>query len=150
MPELLPHTLTPLPTSCTHPPLLHPPPVIGHACHALVAAGRLGSVVQEECSQAVLALAVSCCHLLPQHPLPPDRTALLLYRCTAGIGPYITEPDTPVAAMWQEQFGSKDKKQHMKDMFELTTRVNALVRIATGNVNIAATTALQVRSGASP
>jgi outer membrane PBP1 activator LpoA protein len=50
--------------------------------------------------------------------------------------------------MWQEQFGSKDKKQHMKDMFELTTRVNALVRIATGNVNIAATTALQVGSGA--
>ncbi len=73
-------------------------------------------------------------------------TTRLLYCCTAGIGPYITEPDTPVAAMWQQQYGSKDKKQHMKDMFELTTRVNALVRIATGNVNIAATTALQVSS----
>jgi hypothetical protein len=32
-------------------------------------------------------------------------------------------------------------------MFDLTTRVNALVRITTGNVNIAATTALQVGGG---
>ncbi len=39
-----------------------------------------------------------------------------------GMGPYITEQGTPVADMWQAQFGHVDKKKHMKDMFELTTR----------------------------
>ena len=34
--------------------------------------------------------------------------------------------------------------QHMMDMLTLTTRMNALARITLGNVNIAATTALQV------
>lgn len=35
--------------------------------------------------------------------------------------------------------------QHMMDMLTLTTRMNALARVTLGNVNIAATTALQVR-----
>lgn len=34
--------------------------------------------------------------------------------------------------------------QHMQEMLTLTTRMNALARITLGNVNIAATTALQV------
>jgi len=59
------------------------------------------------------------------------------------MGPYITEPGTPVAAMWEEQYGDRDKAVHMAAMLKLTTRMNALARITLGNVNIAATTALQ-------
>lgn len=120
-------------------------------------------------------------------------------------GPYITEAGTPVADMWEAEFGHLDKKkvgrgavgvacvsapagaagvllkcglapdllgplwqsaqhrsvqnspptvhpsdtpppQHMMDMLTLTTRMNALARVTLGNVNIAATTALQVRT----
>ena len=101
-----------------------------------------------------------------------------------GIGPYITEPGTPVAARWEEEFGGggevrggvfgggsgvgvgvgvggvsggggdgsgeradqligDSKRAHMEAMVSLTTRVNALARITLGNVNVAATTALQ-------
>lgn len=60
-----------------------------------------------------------------------------------GMGPYITEPGTPAAEMWANQFGEVDKKKHMIDMVALTTRMNALARVTLGNVNIAATTALQ-------
>jgi len=60
-----------------------------------------------------------------------------------GMGPYITEEGTPVAEMWKALYGHLDKKQHMKDMFELTTRMNALARVTIGNCNISATTALQ-------
>lgn len=63
------------------------------------------------------------------------------------MGPYITEPNTPTAAAWEKQFGDHDKKAHMKDMFNLTTRMNALARITIGNANISATTALQVDGG---
>lgn len=38
----------------------------------------------------------------------------------------------------------------MQDMLTLTTRMNALARITLGNVNIAATTALQVRHATLP
>jgi hypothetical protein len=34
--------------------------------------------------------------------------------CCAGMGPYITEPGTPVAEMWEQQFGHLDKKKHMQ------------------------------------
>lgn len=140
----------------------------------------------------------------PPHPPPHARTRQ---------GPYITEAGTPVADMWQAEFGHVDKKkvcgclgrlvgwllaaqqrrgsravvtpsslavdcmprwsaplcwpplallvrsqppahpllphpqsphQHMMEMLTLTTRMNALARITLGNVNIAATTALQV------
>ena len=60
-----------------------------------------------------------------------------------GMGPYITEPGTPAAEMWSNQYGEVDKKAHMRAMVELTTRMNALARVTLGNVNIAATTALQ-------
>jgi len=39
-----------------------------------------------------------------------------------GMGPYITEPNTPVAEMWEALYGNVDKKAHMRSMFELTTR----------------------------
>lgn len=60
-----------------------------------------------------------------------------------GMGPYITEAGTPVAEMWAALYSDVDKKKHMRDMLDLTTRVNALARITIGNANIAATTALQ-------
>ncbi|PSC71854.1 iron hydrogenase assembly [Micractinium conductrix] len=60
-----------------------------------------------------------------------------------GMGPYITEAGTPVADMWAAQFEGVDKGAHMKEMLTLTTRMNALARVTLGNVNIAATTALQ-------
>ncbi|KAL4444885.1 hypothetical protein ABPG77_003935 [Micractinium sp. CCAP 211/92] len=60
-----------------------------------------------------------------------------------GMGPYITEAGTPVADMWHRQFGEVDKPAHMREMLTLTTRMNALARATLGNVNIAATTALQ-------
>lgn len=59
------------------------------------------------------------------------------------MGPYITEPGTPVADLWEAHFGGVDKKKHMAAMLDLTTRMNALARITLGNVNITATTALQ-------
>mmetsp|Transcript_30721 Transcript_30721/g.91052 ORF Transcript_30721/g.91052 Transcript_30721/m.91052 type:complete len:721 (-) Transcript_30721:2123-4285(-) len=60
-----------------------------------------------------------------------------------GMGPYITEEGTPTAEAWGMQYGSVDKKAHMKAMFDLTTRMNALARTVVGNANISATTALQ-------
>ena len=45
------------------------------------------------------------------------------------------------------QFEGVDKGAHMKEMLTLTTRMNALARVTLGNVNIAATTALQVGLG---
>lgn len=63
-----------------------------------------------------------------------------------GIGPYITEPGTPATAAWAAQYGRLPKGDHMSSMLTLTTRVNALARITLGNVNIAATTALQAVS----
>ena len=50
--------------------------------------------------------------------------------------------------MWQRQFGGVDKAAHMREMLTLTTRMNALARVTLGNVNIAATTALQVHARA--
>jgi biotin synthase-like enzyme/GTPase SAR1 family protein len=60
-----------------------------------------------------------------------------------GMGPYITESGTPAADLWAQQYGHLNKTEHMKQMVTLTTRMNALARITLGNVNIAATTALQ-------
>ena len=61
------------------------------------------------------------------------------------MGPYITEPGTPTAAAWAAQHGGTDKAAHSAAMVGLTTRMNALARVTLGNVNIAATTALQAR-----
>ena len=61
----------------------------------------------------------------------------------SGMGPYITEPHTPVAAVWEAAHPPATRGAHMRAMVDLTTRMNALARITLGNVNIAATTALQ-------
>ncbi len=55
-----------------------------------------------------------------------------------------------MADMWHRQFGEVDKPAHMREMLTLTTRMNALARATLGNVNIAATTALQVGARRGP
>ncbi|EFJ50489.1 iron hydrogenase assembly protein [Volvox carteri f. nagariensis] len=60
-----------------------------------------------------------------------------------GMGPFITQDGTPATRSWTELYPQVDKNAHMKSMFELTTAMNALVRITLGNVNISATTAMQ-------
>ena len=61
------------------------------------------------------------------------------------MGPYIPEPGTWVAEDFNRLNPGIDIKQHLNEMLHLTTKMNALARITLGNVNIAATTALQVR-----
>ena len=63
------------------------------------------------------------------------------------MGPFITQPGTPATDKWTALYPNANKNSHMKSMFDLTTAMNALVRITMGNVNISATTALQVRAG---
>mmetsp|Transcript_13933 Transcript_13933/g.44676 ORF Transcript_13933/g.44676 Transcript_13933/m.44676 type:complete len:465 (+) Transcript_13933:1-1395(+) len=64
-----------------------------------------------------------------------------------GMGPYVLQEDTPVGQRWMELHPEhKDpegKKRLQEEAFELTTRMLALTRVVCGNVNIAATTALQ-------
>jgi len=78
-----------------------------------------------------------------------------------GMGPYILQRGTPTADAWiqehpelYEAVEAKDKGEatqgqlelldiHAARMFELTTRMVALSRLLLGDVNIAATTALQ-------
>ncbi len=60
-----------------------------------------------------------------------------------GMGPFITQPGTPATDTWAALYPAAAKTSHMKAMFDLTTAMNALVRITLGNVNISATTALQ-------
>lgn len=63
-----------------------------------------------------------------------------------GMGPYIIDEGTLMAATWHATVASApgfDKKKHMDEMVLQTMRMNALARINLGNVNIAATTALQ-------
>ena len=63
-----------------------------------------------------------------------------------GMGPFITEEGTPATELWKRTVASPpgfDKPKHMAEMVLQTMRMNALARINLGNVNIAATTALQ-------
>ncbi|KXZ55371.1 hypothetical protein GPECTOR_3g5 [Gonium pectorale] len=60
-----------------------------------------------------------------------------------GMGPFITQDGTPATEKWTSLYPNADKTAHMQAMFDLTTAMNALVRITMGNVNISATTALQ-------
>eukprot|EP00959_Pyramimonas_sp_CCMP1952_P111374 2329650-Pyramimonas_sp.AAC.1 len=66
--------------------------------------------------------------------------------CFAGMGPYIPEPGTWVAEQFHEahpEMVEEEMKPYLEKMLELTTTMNALARVTMGNVNIAATTALQ-------
>lgn len=78
-----------------------------------------------------------------------------------GTGPYILQRGTPTGEVWEKLYpklsrairGKEDKTAtaeelqildtHHAAMFELTTRMVALARLLLGDVNIAATTALQ-------
>lgn len=62
----------------------------------------------------------------------------------AGMGPYIPEPNTWVHDDFHRTNPGIDIKNHLSEMMHLTTLMNALARITLGNVNIAATTSLQV------
>jgi hypothetical protein len=63
------------------------------------------------------------------------------------MGPYIPEPGTWVADDFQREHPELPQLQpYLEQMLELTTTMNALARITMGNVNIAATTALQARA----
>ena len=62
----------------------------------------------------------------------------------AGMGPYIPEPGTWVSDDFHRTNPGIDTKAHLAEMMQLTTVMNSLARITLGNVNIAATTSLQV------
>ncbi|ELR20975.1 radical SAM domain containing protein [Acanthamoeba castellanii str. Neff] len=60
-----------------------------------------------------------------------------------GMGPYICQKDTPLGKLWQEENSNLDTKRYNEKLFRLSTKMVALARIICGDVNIAATTALQ-------
>lgn len=59
------------------------------------------------------------------------------------MGPYICQKDTPLGKLWQEENPNLDTKRYNEKLFRLSTKMVALARIICGDVNIAATTALQ-------
>lgn len=62
-----------------------------------------------------------------------------------GMGPYVYEAGTPVGEMFMEELQAKgwSKERYKEWVFERTTRMVALARLTMGDVNVAATTALQ-------
>lgn len=57
------------------------------------------------------------------------------------------QSDTPLGQVWlaeRQGWSEQDKAREAAQLFDLTTRMYALARIMLGDVNIAATTALQV------
>lgn len=59
------------------------------------------------------------------------------------------QSDTPLGQVWlaeRQGWSEQDKAREAAQLFDLTTRMYALARIMLGDVNIAATTALQVGS----
>ena len=61
----------------------------------------------------------------------------------------MVQAETPIGKIWLEQrshFKKEDFEQESRGLFNLTTRMYALARIILGDVNIAATTALQVKA----
>jgi biotin synthase len=59
------------------------------------------------------------------------------------MGPYICQKDTPLGKQWQQENPNLDTKRYNEKLFRLSTKMVALARIICGDVNIAATTALQ-------
>ena len=63
-----------------------------------------------------------------------------------GLGPYIVQSQTPLGKLWLEEHGEESAAKQEANrvaLLERTTRMYALARIMLGNVNIAATTALE-------
>lgn len=63
-----------------------------------------------------------------------------------GLGPYIVQAQTPLGKVYlaeRQHHSAEQREEERKALLERTTRMYALVRLTLGNVNIAATTALQ-------
>lgn len=63
------------------------------------------------------------------------------------MGPYVVQHDTPLGKQWLSErahYTPQDFEQDKARLLRLTTRMYALARVTLGDVNIAATTALQV------
>lgn len=63
-----------------------------------------------------------------------------------GLGPYIVQAQTPLGQVYlaeRQHHSAAQLEEERKALLERTTRMYALVRLTLGNVNIAATTALQ-------
>ena len=103
--------------------------------------GKRGNGERERESVCAVPLILSLILFLSLTPSTPFPT--LCPSPSPGMGPYITEPHTPVAASWNLAHPPATRPAHMRAMVDLTTRMNALARVTLGNVNIAATTALQ-------
>jgi hypothetical protein len=61
----------------------------------------------------------------------------------------VVQADTPLGRVWLSEradFTQEDYKEESEALFNRTTKMYALARIMLGDVNIAATTALQVGS----
>lgn len=86
---------------------------------------------------------------VPHQTVADQARDLLFFRDEGvdmvGMGPYVYEPGTPVGDMWLAEMKSRgmDKDAYKEWVFERTTRMTALARVTLGDVNIAATTALQ-------
>lgn len=78
-------------------------------------------------------------------PPPPPRSQEL-DPDMIGLGPYIVQSQTPLGKLWLEEHGEESAAKQEANrvaLLERTTRMYALARIMLGNVNIAATTALE-------
>jgi len=63
-----------------------------------------------------------------------------------GLGPYIVQAQTPLGQIYlaeRQNHSAEQLEEERKALLERTTRMYALARLTLGNVNIAATTALQ-------
>lgn len=63
-----------------------------------------------------------------------------------GLGPYIVQAQTPLGQVYlaeRRNHSAAELEEERKALLERTTRMYALARLTLGNVNIAATTALQ-------
>eukprot|EP00727_Mastigamoeba_balamuthi_P006938 m51a1_g2865 putative hydrogenase maturase protein E (435) ;mRNA; r:351089-352715 len=60
-----------------------------------------------------------------------------------GMGPYVLQSDTPTGRRWSDLHGSEDREELHRRLFSLSSRMIACTRVVLGDVNIAATTALQ-------
>jgi len=63
-----------------------------------------------------------------------------------GLGPYIVQAKTPLGQVYlaeRQHHSAEELEKERIDLLERTTRMYALARLILGNVNIAATTALQ-------
>lgn len=85
-------------------------------------------------------------------PLDPALASDPLYLPTPhtprSLGPYVVQAETPIGQVWlaeRQHRTPEDLAEESEVLFDRTTRMYALARLLLGDVNIAATTALQVK-----